>query len=69
MITVAQLFNECMIQMNKGNSDKKILISQDDEGNGYHRLLYCFTDDLQPFFEFGDLPIEKDELKDFIILG
>lgn len=43
-ITVNQLLELCLNQMEKGNGDKHILISDDDEGNGYHTLFYGFTD-------------------------
>ena len=40
VLTVKDLFNQCKAQIAKGNGDKKIMISQDDEGNGYHYLFY-----------------------------
>ena len=40
VLTVKDLFNQCKEQIAKGNGDKKIMISQDDEGNGYHYLFY-----------------------------
>ena len=36
------------LDINKGNGDKKIFISSDDEGNSYHRLFY--TIDTAPEF-------------------
>ena len=42
-LTIRQLYNECRKQINAGNGDKVIMISQDDEGNGYHYLWYSFT--------------------------
>lgn len=42
-ITIKELYKECEEQIKKGNGDKYILISQDDEGNGYHYLWYSFT--------------------------
>lgn len=44
-LTVAQLLEFCKEQVEKGNGDKHIIISTDDEGNGYHTLFYSFTDD------------------------
>ena len=42
--TVKELFEACKIQIAKGNGDKHILISDDDEGNGFHTLFYLITD-------------------------
>ena len=43
MITVKDLLKACQEQVDKGNGDKGILISRDDEGNGYHSLFYLFS--------------------------
>ena len=43
-LTVEQLFLLCHEQIKKGNGKKHVLISDDDEGNGYHTLFYSFTD-------------------------
>lgn len=68
--TVNQLFNACMVQMNKGNGDKEVYISRDDEGNGYHKLFYGFTDnpdDLREIDSFcGDL---EGDYENKVILG
>ena len=40
VLTVKDLYNECKTQIERGNGDKKIMISKDDEGNGYHYLFY-----------------------------
>ena len=45
-ITVAELYARCKIQMLKGNADKTILISSDDEGNSFHQLFFAFADDI-----------------------
>ena len=42
--TVKELFEACRIQIAKGNGDKHILISDDDEGNGFHTLFFLLTD-------------------------
>lgn len=42
-ITVKELYKDCEKQIKKGNGDKVIMISDDDEGNGYHYLWYSFT--------------------------
>ena len=43
-ITVNQLLELCKKEIIKGNGNKFIMISQDDEGNGYHYLWYPFSD-------------------------
>lgn len=43
VITVEGLFLICKEQIKAGNGSKKIMISDDDEGNGYHYLFYCMT--------------------------
>lgn len=42
-LTIKELAVECAKQIGKGNGDKVIMISDDDEGNGYHYLWYSFT--------------------------
>ena len=54
-ITVKQLKNFCDQQIKQGNGDKHILISADDEGNGFHTLFYGFTskpEDVESFLEY-----------------
>lgn len=41
-LTVKQLYSLCQDQIRKGRGDYKIMISDDDEGNGYHYLWYAF---------------------------
>lgn len=43
-LTIKDLLKECEKQVRLGNGDKTIMISQDDEGNGYHYLWYSFLD-------------------------
>ena len=42
-LTVKQLYRECKKQIDAGKGDNVIMISQDDEGNGYHYLWYSFS--------------------------
>lgn len=37
-ITVYQLLNDCIEQVRIGNGDKYVVVSDDDECNGYHTL-------------------------------
>ena len=41
-ITVEILSKMCLEQVKKGNGKKVVLISTDDEGNGYHTLYFGF---------------------------
>lgn len=42
-LTIKQLYEECKKEIAKGNANKVIMISSDDEGNSYHYLWYSFT--------------------------
>lgn len=43
-LTVNDLYKHCQEQIKKGNGDKLIVISDDNEGNGFHGLFYDFTE-------------------------
>lgn len=43
-LTIRELKNLCNEEIRKGNGDKAIMISDDDEGNGYHYLWYSFIE-------------------------
>jgi hypothetical protein len=45
-MTVKELKKLCEEQIAKGNGDKVILLSDDEEGNGYHEMYYAFTEDV-----------------------
>ena len=71
-LTVLELWTFCNQQIKKGNGAKKILISRDDEGNGYHNLYYQFTDDydeIKETQEFCDLWDIRDDLENYVLLG
>ena len=71
ILTINELYAELGKYKKAGKGNKKVLISNDDEGNGFH---YCFfavteiTDD----FSYADmpfsLPLEKAK-EEFVILG
>ena len=71
-LTIKQLLELCKEQVKSGNWDKKILISKDDDGNGYHNLYYSFTDDydeikeVRDFYWIGDI---MDDLENYVLLG
>lgn len=79
-LTIKELYKECSKEIKKGNGDKTIMISSDDEGNSYHYLWYSFTpmdvieepvkigdEEYEYEFEFANEDIAKKE--DTIILG
>ena len=67
-ITVKELLKLCEEQVKLGNADKNIVISDDNEGNGYHGLFYGFTEDIEDFID--DIYDSKtSSVKDTIILG
>lgn len=70
-ITVRDLRKFCEKQILKGNGDKYILISDDDEGNGFHTLFHGFTDsDVDGFEYLLDLEHDRTHTKDnCVILG
>lgn len=42
-ITIGELQRNCLEEIKKGHEDYTIMISDDDEGNGFHYLWYAFT--------------------------
>lgn len=42
-ITVKELYELCKAEIARGNGNKFIVISDDNEGNGYHGLFYGFA--------------------------
>ena len=47
-MTLNELYAYCAREVRSGNGDKEVFISNDDEGNGFHKLLYefCTYDEL-----------------------
>ena len=71
-ITIEQLYKECAKQMKAGNGKRHIMISSDDEGNGFHELFYGFSPVTDTFpdgsiLPYGVTPEEAD--KEYITLG
>jgi hypothetical protein len=72
--TINDLKKAVDAQISLGNGNKRILVSADDEGNGYHELFYLFTpaemvfdgSPYQPLTPFG---MNKKDIKNYIILG
>lgn len=71
-LTIKELYELCKMQIAKGNGDKSIMISQDDEGNGYHYLWFGFTtsEEMQEDDMFT-MSVEEDvsPMDETIVLG
>lgn len=73
-ITINELKKYVDKQVKLGNGEKKILISSDDEGNGYHELFFEFTpveqvfdgSKYQPHAPYG---VDENNIDEYIILG
>ncbi len=68
-ITVNKLLKLCKEQVKKGNGDKIVLLSDDDEGNGFHTLYCGFTDDEKDIEEYSDSFHDGNDPSEVIILG
>lgn len=68
-ITVKELYNACKKQIEKGNGDKIILITSDDEGNTYHTLFQLFTDDKEDIKFVSELFQDSNNPDDAVLLG
>lgn len=74
-ITVDMLQKMCKEMSKIGLGDKKILISNDDEGNGYHELFFAFTETSEVMTDHDAtymLPFgvsHEDAINNYIILG
>ena len=69
MYTINDLLKACQEQVAKGNGDKGILISNDDEGNGYHSLGYLFTEDVWNYIDPSEPGMTEEDFNNSIILG
>ena len=66
--TVKELYTECKKQIDKGNADKVIMISDDEEGNGYHYMWYAFSS-VEDVFDCNSIDERIATKEDTIILG
>ena len=42
-IKLKDLYQACKEQMEKGNGEKSLILSDDNEGNGYHGMFFTLT--------------------------
>lgn len=66
-LTIKQLLKQCQEEIRKGHGDYSIMLSDDDEGNGYHYCWYTFTEIDEYTEDFVDTSIAPKE--NTIILG
>ena len=66
-LTIKQLLRCCQDEIKKGHGDYTIMLSDDDEGNGYHYCWYSFT----PIDEYTEDYVSEDiaPINKTIILG
>ena len=67
-ITVYELYRVCRERIREGHGNKKILISTDDEGNGYHELFYGINTNIKEFEDISEMPFGID-LDEYVLLG
>ena len=65
---VKDLLELCIEEVKKGNANKNIVISDDNEGNGYHGMFYGFTTCSEEF-EHLIYDSHTSSKNDTIILG
>jgi len=70
-MTVERLYQECARLMRMGLGKKIVLVTDDDEGNGYHALWYDFTTDVNQIRETKQVCYfhDDDDPKDVVLIG
>ena len=70
-ITIKALKKECDKAIKEGFGDKKIMISADDEGNGFHGLFYGFMTDVKDIelMEEQGLLCDDVDPNELVLLG
>ena len=70
-LTVNDLANACKEEIMKGNGNKYVLVSSDDEGNSYHTLFFLFVDDQELITKCAEYGLfhDNNDPNDVILLG
>ena len=68
-ITVKELKDLCEYMVLSGYGDKTILISCDDEGNGFHTLFFGFMTNENDINDYRYLFHDNNNPKDVVLLG
>ena len=66
-LTITRLLRLCQEEIRKGHGNYSIMLSDDDEGNGYHYCWYAFTEIDEYTEDFVDTEIAPKNKT--IILG
>lgn len=70
ILTIDELYSILRTERTKGNGKKKIMISTDDEGNGYHPLFFGVTPITEDFSYSTFYGVSFEDAKnDCVILG
>lgn len=70
MITVEDLYYDCKRQIEKGNGKKIVLVTDDEEANGYHALFYHFNDNKENIQSLYDDRMFRDcKPEDAVLIG
>ena len=70
-LTVTQLKKLCDNEIKKGNGNRMIVISDDNEGNGFHGLFFGFKiieEKDKPFYD-NIYDSQSEDINKIIILG
>ena len=72
-VTVRELYDALAVACKSGFGNKKVLLSNDDEGNGYHECFFTLATDIKKFrLSYNDLPYgvsPEDAENDYVIIG
>ena len=69
-LTVNELIEELLSAKARGLGNRKILLSDDDEGNGYHKMFFSVTEITDDLLYGVHLMESKEKLKkEFVVLG
>jgi len=68
-LTIRELLKQTIELVRQGYGDKKIVISDDNEGNGYHGLFYGFTIKDLDYFKDDIYDTTTHDTKELVILG
>ena len=71
-VTVDELYRALAIARRDGFGSKKILLSNDDEGNGYHECFFSVATNPEEFgLSYNDLPygVEPEDIDNYVIIG
>ena len=58
-LTVKELAKLCQDEIKRGHGDCSVMISDDDEGNGYHYLWYSFSMADEIMGEYNDYYLDE----------